>query len=119
MRRSTRRSTVFFLSLTQSCGWERRRVCCAGMERSLLRQVCHPLFAISRYFPFFATGTRTPGLARVADSFGITPTEFLWRRLPDRSARSSKTGREIYGLVAHAALSDCETAPSSHTRFQV
>src|ERR1700741_141032 len=73
-----RRLTAFFLFKTQNCGLERRRVCCAGMEQSLLSRVYRQPFLISKYFPFFATATRIFGLAQVADCFGITPTGFLY-----------------------------------------
>src|ERR1700727_3637665 len=73
-----RRLTAFFLFKTQNCGSERRRVCCAGVEQSLLWQVYRHLCTISTYFPFFATGTRISGLARVADCFGTKPTGFLY-----------------------------------------
>src|SRR5258708_26693516 len=67
-----RRLTAFCLFKTQNCGSERQRVCCAGIEQRLLRQVYRHLFSISTYFPFFGTGIRTSGLARVADCFGTT-----------------------------------------------
>src|ERR1700733_11916301 len=70
--------TAFFLFKTQNCGSERRRVCCAGVEQSLLWQVYRHLCTISTYFPFFATGTRISGLARVADCFGTTQAGFLY-----------------------------------------
>src|ERR1700722_18904480 len=72
-----RRLTAFFLFKTQNWGAERRRVRCAGVEQSLLWQVYRHLFSISTYIPFFATGTRISGLARVADCFGTTRADFL------------------------------------------
>src|SRR5882757_640750 len=64
-----RRLTAFCLFKTHNFGSEQRRVCCAGMEQSLLRQVYRHLVSISTSFPFLATGTRTSPLARVEDCF--------------------------------------------------
>src|SRR6266851_4035113 len=117
-----RRLTAFFLFNIQKCGSERRRVCCAGMEQSLLRQVYRHLFSISTCFPFFVTGTRTSGLARVTDCFGTTRTGFLrWVLVKslDRYLRSSRIGRETYGSVARTAWSDCEAAPLLRTLSQI
>src|ERR1700723_302888 len=72
-----RRLTAFFLFKTQNCGSERRRECCAGAEQSFLWQGYRHLVLISTSFPFFPTGTRISGLARVADCFGTTRTGFL------------------------------------------
>src|ERR1700676_5363653 len=115
-----RRLTVFFLFKTQNCGSERPRVWCVGMEQSLPQQVYRHLFSISMYFPSFVTGTRTSGLARVADCFGTTRMGFLYCVLLkslDRYLRSSKIGRETSGSVARAAWSDCETALLLRTLF--
>src|SRR5260370_25467888 len=75
---SIRRLIAFCLFKTQNCGSEPRRVCCAGVEQSLLRKVYRHHFSISMYFRFFATGTRTSGLARVADCFATPRMEFLY-----------------------------------------
>src|ERR1700722_1447460 len=114
-----RRLTVFFLFKTQNCGSERQRVWCVGMEQSLPQQVYRHLFSISMYFPFFVTGTRTSGLARVADCFGTTRMGFLYSVKVDRYLRSSRIGRETYGSVACAAWSDSETALLLRTLFPI
>src|ERR1700733_5227406 len=89
--------TAFFLFKTQNCGSERRRVCCAGVEQSLLWQVYRHLCTISTYFPFFATGTRISG-GKHLDRSHARPRATARQRL--RYVLSSQFEVAEYGTIA-------------------